>query len=199
MSDPKWPAYPIGDHQSIFALGVISTNYASLESILDFIFATAAGIGTDFAQMIRGKVGAGACVQLTDQCLPPIDMVGPPTRAVAEIRHFLSAFQISTENRNLLMHSALVPQGDYTEAILYKTSKQGRTHSTVQPLKILRRVADEIRIYVDYGRALGNAINARLDSGAPVLPFPWPDRPPLPHRLEYTSDPRPLTPIHRGD
>jgi hypothetical protein len=36
---PAWPAYYIGPHDSVFALGVASVNYARLEFAFAFIFA----------------------------------------------------------------------------------------------------------------------------------------------------------------
>jgi hypothetical protein len=199
MVDPKWPSYPIGPTESIFALGVASIKYAELESSLIFIFLTVLGIDRDLATMIHARVGSEACIKLIEQILPPLTMIGPPTRDVFEIRYFIKVFQICTENRNHFMHSGIAILGGREETLLFKTSKQGKTIIAMRDFRELRQVADDMNACHLYGRALGNAINARLGGGAPVLPFPWPDRPPLPHRLDYTSDPIQLRSSHQAD
>jgi hypothetical protein len=190
MSYPKWPSYPVGSSDSIFALGVASIKYAELESSLVFIFATALGIPHELATMIHARVNSEACVKLIEQILPPLPLIGPPTRDGIDIRYFLKGFQACTLNRSNLLHSAsapFVPGGTF----LYKTSKQGKTTVAVPELHELRQVADDMNAYHVYGRALANAINAR-SGNLPAFVFPWPDKPPPPHMLDYTSDPRPV-------
>src|ERR1700735_1391271 len=104
---PEWPSYPVGNRESIFALGVASIKYAELESVFTAIFALATEVPHSSATMIVAKCGAGSCIQLTYQALPPTEMIGPPTRALSDIRYFLEAFEQCTENRNLLMHSSM--------------------------------------------------------------------------------------------
>ena len=79
-------------------------------------------------------------------------MIGPPTRALSDIRYFLKAFEQCTENRNLLMHSSMFHQNAHDETLLYKTSKHGRTVITLQPLAKMRQVADDMEAYTNFGR-----------------------------------------------
>ena len=55
VDDPKWPAYPIGNRQSIFALGIASIKYAELESVFTLIFALATEIPSRSATMIEAN------------------------------------------------------------------------------------------------------------------------------------------------
>jgi hypothetical protein len=191
MTDPQWPSYPVGSHDVIFALGVASHNYTELESSLVFIFATALGIPHELATMIHARVGSEACVHLIEQVLPPKTIMGPPTRDEVEIRYFIKGFQACNLNRAHLAHSSTSPMiPESWGAPLFKTSKAGKVTMAMPELRELRQVADDIHAYHVYGRALGNAINAR-SVGLSIFAFPWPDRPPPPHKLEYTSEPRP--------
>ena len=158
---PEWPSYPAGNCEGIFALGVASIKYAELELIFTLLFALATDIPSWSATMIHAKCGTPACVQITYQALRPVGMIGPPTRGEADLRYFLKAFEICTLNRDHLMHSAMFHQSPDDSAMLYKTSKQGNAIITLQPLPKMRQVADDMQAYLDYGRALVNAIGVR--------------------------------------
>jgi hypothetical protein len=189
MTASKWPAYPTADPDSIYALGVASIEFVGLESALIFIFATGLNISHDLAKMIHARSGNEACVRLIEQMMPPLSFIGPLPREVLEVRYFIEGFQRCAENRNHLMHSEFSPFSGSAGAMLIKTSKQGQTILSLQPLPKLRQVADDMRAYERYGIALGNAINA--SAGGIGGFFPWPDRPAPPHKLEYTADPIP--------
>jgi hypothetical protein len=199
VETPEWPSYRVGNHKGIFALGVASIKYAELESIFTLVFAIATEVPSWTATMIHAKCGTPACVQITYQALPPLEMIGPPTRVEAELRYFLKAFEICTENRNHLMHSAMLHQSPDDNALLYKTSKQGNAIISLQPLPKMRQVADDMRAYLNYGRALVNAISVRRPDSPAFFPtslFPWPDRPAPPHKLDYSPDPSPIPRTH---
>lgn len=192
---PEWPSYPAGNCEGIFALGVASIKYAELEEIFALIFAVATDTPGWLATMIHAKSGSEACVQLINQVLPPENIIGPPIRAVAEIRYFLKGFETCKDNRDHLMHSAMFHQSADDHAILYKTSKRGKSIITLQPLPKMRQVADDMRAYLEYGRALVNAISVRRPEAWPVFPvalFPWPNRPAPPHKVDYSSGPLPV-------
>jgi len=196
---PKWPSYPVGNREGIFALGVAGIKYAELESIFTLVFAIVTEVPSWSATMIHAKCGTVACIQLAYQALPPLKMMGPPTRAESELRYFLNAFDICTENRNHLMHSAMFHQSPDDNTLLYKTSKQGKSVISLQPLPKMRQVADDMQAYLDYGRSLVNAISVRRPESSPDIPtglFPWPDRPAPPHKLDYSSDPIPIPRTH---
>ena len=195
-----WPTYQIGPRESVFAIGVASTKFTELESVLCFLFATVFRIGSDDATMIVAKVGNIAAVILMEQKLDrpsreelAIGEIKPKTAlAIAmedHVRHFIKGFHVCASNRDHLMHSGLAWTGrDEGDTILFKTSKQGDTTISLPEPGKLRAVADGMDCYAHYGRAAANAINIRLASDPPAVPFPWPDKPPLPHKLEYKSD-----------
>jgi hypothetical protein len=185
-----WPAYQIGPRDSVFAIGVASTKFAELESVLWFIFGPVFELDMEASTMIPAKIGNEAAVDLIRRRLPE---GGWQDAAKGDIEHFLAAFMICLENRNSLLHSALAWTG--TEStVLFKTSKQGKTHGAVPTLTELRAVADDMQTYIIFGRALGNAINNRR-SEPPMFPesaFPWPEKPALPVPLRYSAEPQPL-------
>src|SRR5262249_52342212 len=156
---PIWPAYPIGSPDVIFALGVASIKYAELESSLVLIFATVLSIPLHRATMIHSRVNSETCVKLIEQMLPSPTLIGAPTRQVSEIRYFIEAFQDCTLNRNHLLHSSVATLTGSESALLYKTSKQGKTIISAPRLEELRRVADDMSAFHLYGRHLSNALN----------------------------------------
>jgi hypothetical protein len=190
MTEPShWPAYPVGPKDSIFAIGVVSIKFAELERALHFLFGTVFGIGMDGTKTIVAKVGSATCSQILSLQLPTVEW---PTQYRADVDYFISAFDICLENRNQLIHSQIsVLSSDHT--ILSKLSKKGTSIMAAPKLAELRRVADDINTYCIYGRALGNSINLASASTPPAFAFPWPSRPPLPHKMNYSSEPLRLT------
>lgn len=188
MTEPtKWPPYPIGPNDSIFAMGVASVKFTELESVLRFIFGTVFELDSSATDMLPAKIGNEAAAILIEQRLERVPWKEP---AKGYIEHFLNGFAVCLENRNYLVHSNVAWTG--TESIvLFRTTKQGLTQGAVPTLGELRAVADDMHTYVSYGRMLGNAINnARSDPPIfPVSAFPWPGKPALPRKLQYSSDP----------
>jgi hypothetical protein len=184
---PDWPIYKIGHRDSIFALGVASINYTELESVIEFLFATVFEIGIDAARMILARIGNEASLALMEQQLEHAEWA-PMVKD--KFSHFVKAANICGTNRHELLHSELV--WDLETPILFKTTKRGRIHSAAPTLDELRGVADDIHALSAYGRSLGNAINNRYASHPPILgePFPRPDKPVLPKRLEFAPGPR---------
>ena len=162
---PEWPAYRIGPRDAVFAIGVASTNFTQLESVLSFIFGTVFDLDMDASTMMPAKIGNEAAVDLIRRRLPQ-GAWGEPAKG--HILHFLDAFNICLENRNSLLHSVLAWTGS-PSTVLFKTSKQGKTHGSVPTLEELRAVADAMHTYTNFGRALGNWINNHR-SDLPVFP-----------------------------
>lgn len=83
-------------------------------------------------------------------------------------------------NRNQLMHSHFA----WDENLLYKTTKKGEIHLATPSLAELRRIADDMNAFFNFGRAVSNAIKTRqFEKGGT---FTWPDKPQLPQRLHYS-------------
>ncbi len=88
----------------------------------------------------------------------------------------------------------MIPFKPTSKTVLFKTTKTGNVVAIGLTLAELRAIADDIHTYCEYGRLLGNAIN-NMSSEPPAFPvsaFPWPDKPALPRKVVYKSDPIPL-------
>ena len=171
----NWPSFATGPRDSIFALGVVCVKFVELESVFQFVFETILGLDPDRDMgKIFTKLGTRAALELSQDC---VRQMGRSDEVKDQISHFLSAMKICADNRNVLMHSHMVPRfGDKT--VLSKKSKSGSYLYLSIPLAQLRRVADEMNAYCNYGRMLRNALN-------PVTAYPWPKKPSLPVALKY--------------
>ena len=120
---------------------------------------------------------------------------GWPENVLALVSHFNAAHQICYENRNKIIHSNL-SVGPRQAILLYKANRDGKTVLDNPPLSELRRGADDMHIYFWFGLQLANMINIEFEGVKPKAGdrayFAWPDKPPLPIPMEYTSDPRPI-------
>src|SRR6266478_4046188 len=127
MSDPSepsaWPPYEIGPHQSVFALGVASVNYARLEFALGGVFANVIGLTNELTWALLPKIRNEARVALLEQALCGRDWSHDRKERIS---HFIEAFKILAENRNLLMHSNLTA-GIKNQIALYKYNRSGKT------------------------------------------------------------------------
>ena len=99
-----WPEYAVGHKDSLFAIGVASTNFAALETMLHYIFETVLDLTQENSGMIASKLGAEAVVRLTRQRL---DKLNWPPEIKDRTLHFLKGFEMCRTNRNHLMHSEI--------------------------------------------------------------------------------------------
>jgi hypothetical protein len=156
------------------------------------MFATITGCSLRFAEILIPKIPNNVRADLMTKMLETRDW---PDDVRDKAAHFVKGFATLAENRNLLMHSSMIASMQ-TRTLLYKTTRQGRIQHCRVSLPELRRIADEMMIYFDYGRHLSNMINFEILGFKPQAGdfayFAWPDKPPLPILLEYTSDPLPV-------
>jgi hypothetical protein len=191
---PEWPAYSLGPHDSIFALGVASSKFAELEGVMHFMFSTVFDLSLETGQRVAAKIGNEAALDLMGRELASAEILKQPrvpASAAADIEYFIKAFGLCLLNRNHLMHSNFAW---HSQPILFKTTKQGLTQMAAPTFAELRQIADDIHAYCAYGRHLANCINNRKFT-PPIFPeaaFPWPDKPSLPRELQYSSEPRVL-------
>lgn len=189
-----WPEYAVGPKDSLFALGVASSNFTGLEMVMQFIFATVLDLTIENSEMISAKMGAEATVILMRQKLGTLKW---EDHIKDRVLHFLRGFDICLENRNHLMHSEiswLMGTYETEKTFLFKRTKKGEMHVAAPRLPELRQIADSMMIFTHYGRRLGNWINNH-SFDPPTFPdaaFPLPDKPALPHSLDYSSDPQAL-------
>jgi hypothetical protein len=189
---PDWPAYQVGPKNSVFALGVVSVNFARLEFAVHAMFAVILGITGALSYRLMFKIGPEMRDKLMREMLPTRDW---PKEVVELVTHFIEAHRICYENRNKLMHSNLM-SGSQRAIVLYKTNRDGKTTLANPLIQELRQVADDMKAYFDYGLHLANMINFNLLGAQPMagdlVYHEWPDKPPLPIPLEYTSDSSPI-------
>ena len=193
MADtPKWPAYQTGPKDSIFALGVISTNYARLEFAAQGMFTSILGMNMTVGHFVFARLGPEMRDTMMRQALP---LRGWKKEVGGLAFHFIKAHKICYENRNKLMHSNIMI-GSERAILLYKTDRSGKTTLANPTLKELRQVADDMNTFSSFGLWLSNMINFEILGIKPQAGdrwyASWPGKPPLPIPLEYTSDPSPI-------
>jgi len=182
MADvPAWPSYPVGPEDSIFALGVVSVNFARFEYAFTWLLTVVSGLHEDFARITLARVGLLTSTQLLDSMIEKKDW---PDGAIELIRYFLKATKILAENRNTLLHSNLI-QGWEKDATLYHVSRQGTMIQLQMSVDQIRQVADDLEQYFIFAQTVANAVavnvsQAGQQEAALFAPFPWPDKPPLP-------------------
>jgi hypothetical protein len=196
MSDPsEWPTYSTGPKDSIFALGVVSVNYARLEFAVYMMFTTILGLEGGASARIMFKVTPEMRDKLMRESLATREW---PPDVMDRCRHFVEAHKVCYENRNKLMHSNLLAMSP-DAIILARTTRDGGTVLANPSLAELQRVADDMHTYFAYGTWLSNMINWEILGLKPRAGDSWhrswPDKPPLPIPLEYTSGPRPIRPL----
>ena len=107
----------------------------------------------------------------------------------------MTGFSILAENRNMIMHSQIVPLTN-DKSSLIKTTSRGKTVGCVVTVKQLRKIADDMHAFYKFGIELANFINVpflaeAFKIGGPI-PISCPTKPILPVQLEYSSDPQPF-------
>ena len=156
------------------------------------MLATVTGISFEFASILLPKISNNVRIDLMRKMLKKKNW---PADIVDRTDHFIKSFGTLAENRNLLMHSNMIA-GTRETSMLYKTTRQGTTQLCRVSIQELRRVADDMVTYFNYGLHLSNMINFELltipRQAGDLVYHAWPDKPPLPNLLEYTSDPIPV-------
>jgi hypothetical protein len=178
MVEPSnWPPYPVGPQDSVIAVGVVSANYCRLEAILTDLFAIVTKCPPRFASILIPRLPNNV---RTDLMRKSLQWSGLSHDECDRIDHFIRAFTILTENRRRLLHSDLVAFGQGETAII-GTNKKGESKMFRTTAGHLRRVADEIMAYVQYGSHLSAKISPRAgDFAYDTLP----DKLALPNPVE---------------
>ena len=192
LVDPSaWPSYEIGPRDSVFALGVVSVNYADLEFALAGVFAYVLGLSTsNFKWTLLSNINNYVRVKLMRQALIEIDW---PDDLKEMVAHFINGFETLVANRNLLMHSNLVA-GVEDQITLYKADRAGKTQLTEIGPAELRQVADDMKAYRNFGMLLIVSIELKLANALPgkKVVYGTLTKPPLPRKLDYSAQ-KPLT------
>jgi hypothetical protein len=141
IDPPAWPAYDIGPHASVFALGVAAINYAKLEFAFSCVFAKVRQISTSQACEMFAKVRNN--YKRLERMRGALQKINWPDNTKDRVIHLMECFNILVDNRNLLVHSSMFA-GIESPTILYKSDGTGNTTHTVTSLTQLRQVADDM-------------------------------------------------------
>jgi hypothetical protein len=187
----EWPEYHKAPHDATFALGVISATYPKLEIAFEQVFTAATDINMAFTASLIPKIGNDVRKKLMEEWLSNVAL---PAQIDDAIRYFLKSYDDLAFNRNMLMHSQILP-AERDPSIFVKAQRDGKFVGCVLTVTRLREIADEMEAIRNYGEALANHIRApRLrknftDAGLALELWPLPDKPPPPVRLEYSPTP----------
>ena len=183
-----WPPYAIGSHDAAFALGVASVNYARLEFAFSHVFAKVLRITSNAAWALLPKINNYNRLRRMRDALQTLNW---PADTKNRVTHFMDAFKILADNRNLLDHSNIF-SGTAAPISLYKYDRDGNTIHTVVTTEDLRQVADDMMTYYNYGLRFGNSIAPDGTEGT-IVSSRFPSQPPLPEKLNYTRQRLPLS------
>lgn len=183
--EPIWPNYEVGPHKIVFALGVVSINFARFERVITWMLAAASGCEEAEAEtMLRPLPPAEKLRRLK----AAIEGRRWPQLVDDLIGHFFDGALVLVGNRNALLHSNMIPDVNETARLF----RSDRKRSTPEQIKIglpsVRQIADDFQRYWDFGLALANCIaveiNGAARSAGSLVYHDWPERPPLPFALD---------------
>lgn len=186
-----WPEYHKASPDTTFALGVISATYPKLEISFEQLFTAATEVNMAFTTSLIPKIGNDVRVKLVKEALPVKSF---PRHIENAILYFLEAYEALAFNRNMLMHSQILPGGEDL-SIFLKSQRDGKIVGCIVEVARLRQIADEMEAFRNYGEALSNHIRAPHlaksfgAAGVPAQLWPFPDKPAQPIRLEYSATP----------
>lgn len=179
----RWPSYQTGPHDSIFALGVVSANYANFERAVTWMLAAIMWVPEELARIVQAQNGSATTFTLMDRMLVKRNW----SREATELIHyFLAASRILTENRNRLMHSMVLDgAGDTTS--LYSVSRKGEFQTIEVSAAEIRQVADDLVTYFNFALNLANWIAVEIHKAdrhaGTIVVHTLPLMPPMPKSL----------------
>jgi hypothetical protein len=154
----RWPIYEVAPEDSVYALGVVSINYARFERTHVWMLAAVANMAEDQAAIITARTSSSERAKLIETFF---DRREWPSETATAIRHYLRAMGVLIQSRNVLIHSNMV-RGTENRTAIYSLSKKGR-HSVFQAtLEEIRAVADGLETYFNFGLSLANYIATEI-------------------------------------
>ncbi len=186
----RWPRYEVAPDDSVYALGVVSINYARFERTHVWMLAAIANMTEDQATIVTARTNASERTKLIETFF---DRREWPSETAAAIKHYLKAMGVLIQSRNMLIHSNMV-RGTENRTAIYSLSKQGR-HSLFQAtLDEIRAVADGLETYFNFGLGVANYIATEIhhmarEAGMLVV-SQVPSLPPLPAHINPNRRPK---------
>jgi hypothetical protein len=186
----RWPTYEVAPEDSVYALGVVSINYARFERTHVWMLAAVANMREDQATIIAARTNASERGRLIETFFGRREW--PPETAAA-IKHYLKAMDVLIQSRNVLIHSNMV-RGTESRTAIYSLSKQGRHNLFQATLEEIRAVADGLETYFNFGLGLANYIATEIhhmarEAGMLVVST-VPGLPALPVHIDPSQRPR---------
>jgi hypothetical protein len=154
----KWPTYEVAPEDSVYALGVVSINYARFERTHVWMLAAVANMKEDQAAIITARTNASERVKLIETFFERREW---PPEVAAAIKHYLKAMGVLIQSRNVLIHSNMV-RGTENRTAIYSLSRQGRHTLFQATLEEIRAVADDLEAYFNFGHFLANYIATEI-------------------------------------
>lgn len=196
----SWPEYLEGPDSSIHAIGAISLTFNELEGEFGNLFDIC--IGGHANAILFSKLSTELRIDLVRRSLP--ENASYSDGIVRCVEHFLNAYAILFESRNIIMHSTartMSVYGDNARPFLgfNKPPKSDPLSRLVYriPIRRLRRLADANYVFANFAEDISDYLAAHYDSATAQLfedlglPIPsLPRKPALPIRL---SQPLPLS------
>jgi len=180
----KWPRYEVAPDESIHALGVVSINYTRFERTNVWMLAAVANMSEMQAAILTPRVNNTDRAKVIEIFLSRASF---PDHIVVHVKHYVAAMRILVENRNILVHSNMI-RGMDNEPAIYSTSRKGDITMFQGSLELIRKVADDLNDYFNYGLQVANMIATEKNGAARqpgmVVFHEWPELPPLPSRLK---------------
>ena len=188
-TEMPWPEYDVAPSESVYALGVVSINYAKFERTHVWMLAAVANMKEDHAAVVSARTNASDRVKLINVFLSKREW---PNEALTPINHYLKATEILIKNRNVLIHSNII-RGT-TRAAIFSTTRQGTTNRFEATLEEVRQVADDLNTYFYFGLQTANLIATEIHHvarEAGMLVFhEWPSLPPMPVHIDPQQRPK---------
>lgn len=157
-----WPQYQVAPSDSVFALGVVSINYARFEVTQTWMLAAVSNIREHDAIIKAARVTPGERIKLIQSSMFQREW---PKDVAKAIHHYLAAMDVLTTNRNLLIHSNMVGAWQNRTG-LYSLSRKGVQSAFQTEMSEIRKVADDLNDYFWFGHALSNYIVSEIHFAA---------------------------------
>src|ERR1044072_9514102 len=141
-----WPNYLPGPRDHLYALGVISLTYGSLESMFEVLFAGATGIDLQHVSAFFQRIPNNSRQDIVAELVATQPL---PDDLKAAIRLFCEGVEICAGNRHALMHSrsggivSISATGHYG-FVFTKHSRAGNRLVCTPSLTDLKAVADSM-------------------------------------------------------
>lgn len=154
---------------------------------------------TDFeariGEAITGNLNNVAKVEILQALLAKIE---GDENVIGHIKHLMDCYNVCRQNRNTVIHAIFRKTSD-GKAIAVKANKTKGFHAFRGGRKDLIRVSSEIALVYTYARAIDACVWAPYRHHRGILlgkPPAWPEKPPLPRKLEthQTPEGQPVSP-----